>query len=134
MIGRTSTAEALKTRAVTGKDLAAQLARDRKFRKQILAAVSHGAAARRRARSRVGLFAVVARLAADEQLREELRDMADDLRRAWGRVESRRRHRLRAAVLVLAGAGIAAWAVPMLKELVSGQDSEDLGLRGTDET
>ena len=36
MIGRSSTVDAVKDTALNGKDLAAQLARDRKFRKQVV--------------------------------------------------------------------------------------------------
>jgi signal transduction protein with GAF and PtsI domain len=132
MIGRSSTAEALKERAVSGKDLAAQLAHDRQFRKQILAAVGHGAAARRRARRRIGLFAVAARLASDELLREELREMAEDLRGAWSRVERKQSHRLRATAIVLVGAGLAAWAAPQLKEFFSSEQNDDHGAAGAD--
>jgi len=121
MIGRTSTADALKQHAVSGKELAAQLARDKKFRKQVVAAVTHGAAARRRARSRVGLAAAASRLATDGQLRKELRGMTDELRHAWSRVEKKRSHKLRTTALVLAGVGIVAAAAPRVKELLAGE-------------
>jgi hypothetical protein len=122
MIGKTSTTDALKQHAVSGKELAAQLARDRKFRKQIVAAATHGAAARRRARSRLGLAAAFSRLATDGKLRKELRDMSEELRHAWSRVESKRSHKLRTSMLVLAGAGIVAVAAPRLKELLADGD------------
>jgi hypothetical protein len=121
MIGRTSTADALKQHAVSGKELAAQLAHDKKFRKQVVAAVTHGAAARRRARSRVGIAAAAGRRASDGQLRKELRGMTEELRHAWSRVEKKRSHKLRTTALVLAGAGIAAAVVPRVKELLAGE-------------
>ena len=127
MIGKTSTTDALKQRALTGKELAAQLARDKKFRRQVVAAATHGAAARRRARSRVGLGAAVSRLANDGQLRKELRGMTDDLKHAWSRVDTKRSHKLRTTALLLAGAGIVAWSVPRVKELLSSEDEH----RGT---
>jgi hypothetical protein len=121
MIGRTSTADALKQHAVSGKELAAQLARDKKFRKQVVAAVTHGAAARRRARSRVGLAAAASRLATDGQLRKELRGMTEELRHAWSRVEKKRSHKLRTTALVLAGVGIVVAVAPRVKELLAGE-------------
>jgi hypothetical protein len=121
MIGRTSTADALKQHAVSGKELAAQLARDKKFRKQVVAAVTHGAAARRRARSRVGLAAAAGRVASDGPLRKELRGLTEELRHAGSRVEKKRSHKLRTTALVLAGAGIAAAVVPRVKELLAGE-------------
>ena len=123
MIGRSSTVDAVKDTALNGKDLAAQLARDRKFRKQVVNAVTHGNAARRRARRNLGLVGVITRLATDDELRSELDEMAQELRRAWGRIESKRSHRIRNGLLVAAAlGGAAAWAVPQLKSLFSGAD------------
>jgi uncharacterized membrane protein len=91
--------------------LAVELARDRKFRRQLLAAVAHAETARRRAVDRAGPLAVAQRLASDEELRQELRTAVENLRAAWSRVEKRRSHRLRNGLLVLAGAGGAAAAL-----------------------
>jgi len=88
--------------------LAVALARDRKFRKQLLAAIGHADTARRRASNRVGTLAGAQRLATDEELRQELGKAVESLRAAWSRVETRRSHRLRNKLLVLAGAGGAA--------------------------
>ena len=51
------------------KDLALQLARDRKFRKQLLSAVEHTDLARGRTRRALGLSGALRRLATDEALR-----------------------------------------------------------------
>lgn len=129
MIGRSSTVDVVKERALTGKDLAAQLARDSKFRKQIVSAVTHGNAARRRARSRIGFAAAVASLASDRRLRAELDEMAHELKHAWSRVERKRSHRIRNTVFVVAGLGAAAAvAGPRLKELFSGPDRPESGV------
>jgi len=126
MIGRSSTTDQLKESAVNGKDLAAQLARDRTFRKQVVSAVTHGDRARRRARRNVGLVGVVSRLAADTELRDELDQMSRELRRAWRRVESKRSHRIRNGLLVAAAlGGAAAWAFPQLKSLFAGSEPDD---------
>src|SRR5512133_3720648 len=107
MFGRTRT-RVVKDNAASGKALA--LARDRKFRKQLAAAIGHGMAARKRAAGRLGLAAAAARLAADEELRSELTAAMESLQAAWGRVEKKRSHRLRTTLLVLGGAAGAAVA------------------------
>jgi uncharacterized membrane protein len=99
-----STTKDLKKNAVSSKDLAVALAKDRKFRKQLRSAVKHGSKARRRAVPRAGMVAVGARLASDDKLRNELKQTADNLQQAWQRVEKKRSHRLR-NVLVAIGLG-----------------------------
>jgi uncharacterized membrane protein len=108
MFGRSKT-QAAKDHAATSKDFALALSRDKKFRKQLLSAIGHGAKAKRRAAKRVGFLAAATRLASDKQLRHELQTMAKDLKHAWGRVEKKqhRSHKLRNAVLVLGGGGAA---------------------------
>jgi uncharacterized membrane protein len=110
MFGRNRRAEA-KEKAAAAAELAAQLAADRKFRRQLLSAIRHGASAKRRAARHQGVTAAAMRLASDEQLRTELRRMISDLQAAGARLERKRRHRLRNSLLVTAGAGAAAAAV-----------------------
>ena len=81
MFGRSKT-QAVKDQAATSKDFALALSRDKKFRKQLLSAIGHGAKAKRRAAKRVGFLAAATRLADDKQLRRELRD--DDQEPAAG--------------------------------------------------
>jgi uncharacterized membrane protein len=127
MYGRSKT-QAVKESAASGTDLAVSLAQDKKFRKQLLSAVGHGAAARQRAASRIGLIAAVNRLGTDKELRNELRQMAESLQNAWTRVEKKRSHKLRNFLLVFAGIGAAVAAVapkakkrvPKLGDVVSG--------------
>jgi uncharacterized membrane protein len=109
MFRRTRT-EAAKENAAAAAELAAQLAADRKFRKQLLAAAGHGVSARRRAGRQLGLTAAAMRLATDEELRGELRRMVGDLQAARARLERKRSHKLRNWLLVLAGSGAAAAA------------------------
>ena len=59
MFGRSKT-QAVKDNAASGTDLALALSRDKKFRKQLLSAVGHGAAREARAASRIGLTAAAA--------------------------------------------------------------------------
>jgi uncharacterized membrane protein len=110
MFGRSKT-QAVKDNAASGTDLAVSLAQDKRFRKQLLSAVGHGAAARQRAASRIGLVSAVHRLGTDKELRSELRQMTANLQNAWTRVEKKRSHKLRNLLIVVAGIGTAAAAV-----------------------
>ena len=119
MYGRSKT-QAVKESAASGTDLAVSLAQDKKFRKQLLSAVGHGAAARERAASRIGLIAAVTRLATDKELRNELRQMSEGLQNAWTRVEKKRSHKLRNFLLVIGGIGAAVAATrPQARNKVS---------------
>ena len=109
MFGRTKT-QAVKDHAATSKEFALALSRDKKFRKQLLSAIGHGAKAKRRAAKRVGFLAAATRLANDKQLRRELETMKKNLEQAWSRVERKqhRSHKLRNTMLVLGGGAAAA--------------------------
>ena len=119
MFGRSKT-QAVKDNAASGTDLAVSLAQDKRFRKQLLSAMGHGAAARQRAASRIGLVAAVHRLGIDKELRNELRQMTEGLQNAWTRVEKKRSHKLRNFLIVVAGIGTAvAAAAPHTRKKVS---------------
>ena len=108
MFGSTKTKD-LKNSALTGKQLALALSHDEKFRKQLAKAVGSGVRARRRAASRLGTAAAVARVTSDKQLRDELQRMSRNLQSAWGRVEKKRSHKLRnTTLIVLVGGGVVA--------------------------
>jgi uncharacterized membrane protein len=107
---RRTKSQALKENAAGAADFATALAKDRKFRQELLSAVSHGVIARRRAVRRIGFVAAVARLSADPKLRKELRKMTRNLENAWGRVEKKRSHKVRNSLLVAAGVGGVAAA------------------------
>ena len=115
MLGRTKRLDAVKENA----EIAARLAQDKKFRKQLLSALDHGAAARREVKSRTNLVPVVARLASDPTLRRELQAALDDLRKAWGRAQQKRRRTGRKLVVVVLGAAGAAAAA---RELFARKD------------
>jgi uncharacterized membrane protein len=107
MFRRSKVAE-LREGVASTADLAAALAGDKEFRQQVVAALTHAAAARERAASRVGVRAAAGRLATDEALRQELSGLIDNLRAAWARLDRKQSHRVRSALLVLVGVGAAA--------------------------
>jgi hypothetical protein len=111
--------DAVKDNVASSAEVAARLVQDKKFRKQLISAISHGAAARREVKSRTNVIPVALRLAGDRELRAEFQSAADDLRKAWGRVHRKRSHTTRNVMLgVLGVAGVAAAA----REFLSGRD------------
>ena len=90
----------------TVSELAVQLARDKKLRKQLIGAAKHGSRAKQRTDKQIGLLSLVGRLTADPELRDEVQEMARDLQAAWERLQAKRApsHRLR-NTLLLTGAG-----------------------------
>ena len=132
MFGRSKT-QAVMDHAATSKDFALALSRDRKFRKQLLSAIGHGAKAKRRAARRVGFTAAAARLAGDKQLKRELQKMIRDLQHAWGRAEKKRSHKLRNTMLVLGGGAAAAGAFKF-RDRVTGHSANGTGISTIDES
>jgi uncharacterized membrane protein len=116
MLSRSKT-DRLKKSASTGSDFAASLAKDKKFRKELISAVSHGTIARRRAARKIGFLAAATRLSTDPKLKREVRKMVGSLDKAWTRVEKKRSHKLRNSLLVVVGATVAA--VPQLRRFVT---------------
>jgi uncharacterized membrane protein len=112
---RTKT-DVLKENAAGATDFATALAKDKKFRRELLSAVRHGTMAKRRASRRIGFIATAGRLAHDPRLKQELRKMSKSLDKAWSRIERKRSHKLRNTLIVIgAGGAVAAVAVPFRK-------------------
>jgi uncharacterized membrane protein len=109
--------QALKESAAGATELAAALAKDKKFRKELLSGISHGVVVRRRAARRIGIVAAATRIVADPKLKHELRKMTKNLERAWGRVERKRSHKLRNTLVVLGLGGAAAAAASQRRRL-----------------
>jgi uncharacterized membrane protein len=107
-----------KEKARTQMEFASKLAQDKKFRKELLKAVRHATIARRRAAPRRGLLVTTQRLVYRDDVRRELRKMAENLDQAWGRVQKKKQsHKLRNTLLV-AGAGGVVAAVPYTRRMV----------------
>jgi uncharacterized membrane protein len=130
VFGSTKT-QVLKDNAASATELATALAKDKKFRKQLLSAASHGVIARRRAARRIGFLAAVSRLAGDPKLKRELQKMTRSLEKAWSRVEKKRSHKLRNSLLVVAGAGGAVAAAVPLRRKLAATGLPKVGLGGT---
>jgi uncharacterized membrane protein len=97
----------LKGNAASAVDFANALAKDKKFRKELISAISHGTIAQRRARRKMGYVALVTRLGTDQRLKRELQKTMNSLERAWARVERKPKpsHKVRNVLLVVGGVG-----------------------------
>jgi uncharacterized membrane protein len=116
-----SKTSALKDNAMSAGEFATSLAKDKKFRKELLSAISHGTIAQRRASRKIGLLAVVTRLTNDPKLKREVRKMVGSLDKAWTRVEKKRSHKLRNVLILLGIGGVAAAATrPEVRNKVTG--------------
>jgi uncharacterized membrane protein len=124
MLGRTKGTTAVASDALdTASPYFAQLASDKKLRRQLTAAVGAAVAARRRARRRAGLLGAVAQLASDPVLRIQVIESAVQLQRASRRMKKRnashtKSHTTRNVLLLVIGAGAAAVASPKLRSKV----------------
>jgi uncharacterized membrane protein len=120
---RTKT-DVLKENATSAAEFATALAKDRKFRRELAAAITHGTIARRRAARKIGLLATVSRITGDPKLRRELNKVVGSLDKAWSRVEKKRSHKLRNTLIVVGvgGAAVAA-AGPVRKRFSSNGSS-----------
>lgn len=109
------------------------LAKDEKLRRRLVDVLTTGAAARERARRQMGLTGLARRLATDPVLREQLNELATQLRSVQRRVEKTQSHKLRNTVLFVAGIGmVAIAAVPAARNAITslvggGHDEWDAG-------
>jgi uncharacterized membrane protein len=110
-------AVAVKDSAISVSEYASALAKDKKVRKELISAISHGPLAKRRAARKFGLFAAITRLSDDAKLRRELRRMVDSLNKVRLRVEKKQSHKLRNLLIVLGVGGAAAAAAASRKEV-----------------
>ena len=121
MLKRSRTA-ALRDNAASVTDFASSLAKDKKFRKELLSAISHGTIAQRRASGKLGFVAAATRLGSDPKLKRELNKMVASLDKVWSRVEKKRSHKLRNFLLIVGiGGGAAAAAMPRVRNKLTGQ-------------
>jgi uncharacterized membrane protein len=120
MFERSRTAK-LKDNAASASEFAASLAKDKKFRKELLAAISHGTLAQRRAARKIGFYAAMLRLKNDPKIRRELNKMVSSIDKAWSRVEKKRSHKLRNVLIVVGlGGAAAAASKPAVRNKVTG--------------
>jgi uncharacterized membrane protein len=115
---RTKT-DVLKENATSAAEFATALAKDKKFRKELTSAITHGTIARRRAAKKIGLLATVSRITGDPKLKREVSKLVDSLDKAWARVEKKRSHKLRNTLIIGGVAGAAAAAAAPLRKFVS---------------
>ena len=107
-----------------------ELIRDERLRSDVRSAFGHGAVATDRVRTDIGAANITSRLAADKKLRKNLRALLDDLESAGERVRGKRSHRVRNALLIVAGTGAAVVAVPNARRWVADHiPSQNGGMR-----
>jgi hypothetical protein len=94
---------------------------DKRLHTSIRSAVDHGVAARDRVRNDVGAARITSRLLTDKKLRKNLRELIDDIDRVGERMRRRRSHRIRNAMLIVAGTGAAVAVVSPARRWVAGQ-------------
>jgi len=111
MFGRRKSSGVVADAAGTVAEYGGQVIEDEKVRKRTLAAVAAALAARERAKRPAGLVGRGRRLAADPVFRAQLAEAVAELQKARRRVERSRSHKLRNALLVLAGFGAVSAAV-----------------------
>ena len=125
---RKTRTERLKDQAGSATELATALARDQKFQRELLRAVGHGVTAKRRAVRRIGFLAAAGRIAADERIRREVRQMTKNLEKAWSRVERKQSHKLRNTLIVVGATGaVAVVAIPIKKRLFGSSSNNGFG-------
>jgi hypothetical protein len=110
---------------------AQEVAQDERLHADFRAALDNGSKASDRLKKdiRAGSYS---RLAADKKLRKNLRAMLDDLDDAGSRMRRGRSHRVRNALLVIAGAVAAALAFPRVRPWLEEQASDIFGTGSTE--
>jgi hypothetical protein len=108
------------------------VAQDERLRGDFRAALDHGSKASERLKKDIQAGSISTRLAADKKLRKNLRALLDDLDDAGSRMRRGRSHRLRNALLVLAGAVAAALAFPRVRPWLEEQASDIFGTGSPD--
>jgi uncharacterized NAD-dependent epimerase/dehydratase family protein len=99
-----------------------ELVRDDRLRSDIRSAISHGADARDRLRDDISDGRVTTRLAEDKKLRKHLRALLEDLESASERMRRKRTHRVRNALLIVAGTGAAIVVVPNARRWITSRN------------
>jgi len=95
-----------------------RLTHDEKLRARLIAALTAGVAARKRAQRRTGLVGLARTLGSDPVLRAQVAEALDQLQKARGRLRKSRSHKGRNFLLFLTGTGMVVAAVPGLRNAV----------------
>ena len=106
---------------------AQETAQDARLRADFRSALEHGSNASDRLKKDIQAGNIYTRLAADKKLRKNLKAMLDDLDDAGSRMRRGRSHRVRNALLVLAGIVAAALAFPRVRPWLEERASDVFG-------
>lgn len=117
MFGRTRQNRMESIRDALGEAVAYtdDLVQDKRLRSHVRSAVDHGAFATKVLRHD-GSFS--SRMAADKKLRKHLEALLDDIERVGDRMRRKRSHRVRNALLIVAGSGAVVAVVPNARRWV----------------
>lgn len=128
LLRRRSRTDQIKDALLEAISYASDLMQDERLRSDVRSAYSHGAVATERVREDIGTERMMSRLATDKKLRKHLRALVDDLDSASERLQRRRSHRVRNAIVILAGTGAAvAVIVPNARRWMTDRVSSSEG-------
>jgi len=96
-----------------------EVMRDRKVQSRLRSAIDHGTVVTRRVRQDVGQADMTSRLTQDKKLRRNVRALVADLKGARDRIERKRRHRVRNALLLASGTGVVLAAIPSSRRWIA---------------
>lgn len=96
-----------------------ELMRDRKVQSRFRSAIDHGMIVSDRVRRDVGRTDMTSRLTQDKKLRRNLRALVADVKGARERIERKRRHRVRNAILLASGTGVVLAAIPSSRRWIA---------------
>jgi signal transduction protein with GAF and PtsI domain len=125
MLGLTRKSRMERVRGVLGESLSYtnDLVHDKRLRSDVRSAIDHGSEAKDRFREDIGAERMAARLMTDRKLRKNLRALIDDIDRVSDRMRRRRSHRVRNAILIVAGTGAAVAIISPARRWVGSQVS-----------
>jgi hypothetical protein len=106
---------------------------DKRLRSDMRSAYEHSSMAADRVRRDVAAAQITSRLVQDKILRRNLWALLDDLESARERVQRKRRHRVRNALLLVSGSGVVLAAIPGTRHWIAdhtrvSEDGEPLEL------
>jgi hypothetical protein len=111
---------------------AQEVIQDERLRADMRSALGHGASATDRVRKGIETGGISTQLVSDKKLRKNRRAMLDDLDDAGDRMRRKKRHRVRNALLMLAGGVAAVVALPRIRPWLAERKSRIVSSASTE--